>query len=615
MSIAIYCPHCERAYQLADTLRGKTIRCKQCQGTFKVQDGQHERPPVRKSTPAAAAQPGYPAAAAPDPGYVAAASAAAVQHAPAPQFEEEIPLSRVGLLKSLMWVIVWQVVSLAFAIGMPILGYLAVTRQRVDLNSIIPLIVCVLATVIGIGCFFASLASMRLFLFSTLLSSSHYVLTADRLCRISRRGKVLDEIPFANVSEVRLVTRRLTEVMGDAADADVKARILHINLRNPDLETAAMDRHFMRWSQQVHKADIALSEDFVGVPIKTACKKIKKRWQQWQEGHGQAEASAPERASERGRVPWHKNPAVLVAGALGVAVALGGLVWVLIIVLNPGAPQVAKNPDPKPGPIVPGPDPKPKQSTTEGPTPNQPRPTTEKPDTKPQPPPPVPTAPEKLAPATLPGLIAYWPLAEGEGAITLDVTRKQPAVRHGSEWVQGIKGSALRFNGTSDYVDLGADAQLNFARGAPFTLAGWVATEADAGPICAFRKANGVGGLIGVKVEKGNLLGWVRDDDGSGFGGVQLKGSPIKDGKWHHFALTRHPDGTVELFLDAQSQGKDVGKNTGGPITTDLRALASDRFVVASGKKASGYFAGSIDEVCLYNRVLTPGEISVLAGK
>ena len=77
----------------------------------------------------------------------------------------------------------------------------------------------------------------------------------------------------------------------------------------------------------------------------------------------------------------------------------------------------------------------------------------------------------------------------------------------------------------------------------------------------------------------------------------------------------RQPDGAVELFLDAQSQGKDVGKNTGGPITTDLRALASDQFVAASGKNSPPYFAGSIDEVCLYDRVLTPEEIGVLAGK
>jgi hypothetical protein len=589
MSIRISCPHCERAYHLADTLGGKTIRCKECQGTFKVEDGQDERPRGRKS----ASDP--PAA---DPGYDAAAAGAAVDHAPGPQFEEEIPFSRMGLLKSLVWLIAWQVGCLAFAIGMPILGYLAITRQGVTLQAIIPLTLGVVVTVIAVWGVFASLASMRLFLRSTILSSSHYLITADRLRRYSRRGEVLEEIPWGNVAEVRLVTRRLTEVMGEAADADVKARIVHINLRNPEHKKTVVDSHFMRWSQQVHHADLALSEDFMGVSIRTVYKKIKKRWQQWQEGPGREGDSGQYRAPKRRRVPWHKRPTVILSGVLGV-VALGGLVWVLTVALHSQKPRVAQIPDPNQQPIAEAPRTRQQQPAAEGPNAKQQLP--------------GPAAPEKLAPATLPGLIAYWPLNEGQGAITLDEARKQPAVRHGGEWVQGIKGAALRFNGTSDYVDLGDDARLTFGRGAPFTLAGWAATEAERGAICTFRKASGFG-VIGVLVVKGNLHGWVRDDN-SGFGGVQLRGGPIQDGKWHHFALTRQPDGTVELFLDGQSQGKDAGKNTGGPITTDLRALASDRFVVASGKNTPAYFAGSIDEVCLYDRVLTPGEVGVLAGK
>jgi hypothetical protein len=366
----------------------------------------------------------------------------------------------MGLLKSVAWLIAWQVGCLAFAIGMPILGYLAITRQGLTLEAIIPLTLGVLVTVIAVWGVFASLASLRLFLFSTILSSSHYLITADRLRRYSRRGKVLDEIPFGNIAEVRLVTRWLTEVMGEGADADVKARILHIDLRNPEHKKTALDCYLMRWSQQVHHADLALSEDFMGVPIGTVYRKIKKRWQQWQEGPGRGGDDGQYRAPRRRRVPWYKRHAVIVSGVLG-AFVLSGLVVVLIVALISREPRVAPVPNPNPQPAAKGPN-------AEQQLPRE-------------------AAPEKLAPATLPGLIAYWPLHEGQGAITLDEARKQPAVRHGGEWVQGIKGAALRFNGTSAYLDLGDDARLNFGRGAPFTLAGWVATEADRGAICAFR--------------------------------------------------------------------------------------------------------------------------------
>jgi hypothetical protein len=38
MAIKIACPHCDRNYNLADTMAGKTIRCKDCEQTFKVKE-------------------------------------------------------------------------------------------------------------------------------------------------------------------------------------------------------------------------------------------------------------------------------------------------------------------------------------------------------------------------------------------------------------------------------------------------------------------------------------------------------------------------------------------------------------------------------------------------
>jgi len=42
MAIKLACPHCDRSYNLADTMAGKTIRCKDCEETFKVK-GSNER--------------------------------------------------------------------------------------------------------------------------------------------------------------------------------------------------------------------------------------------------------------------------------------------------------------------------------------------------------------------------------------------------------------------------------------------------------------------------------------------------------------------------------------------------------------------------------------------
>ncbi len=410
----------------------------------------------------------------------------------------------------------------------------------------------------------------------------------------------MEEIPFGNIASVHLVTRTAKDVFGEAAeDSEARAKIVHIDLRNPEHKGTRLDYHFMRWSQKTHNTDVALVDSLFPMPIKTVYKKIKKRWQQWQEGPGREEDDRQYRAAKLPPRPWYQKPVVVVPCVLGI-VALCGLGCLLIALLKSKTPPVAAGPNPKQQqPLVDRPNLPAQQPVVEGPNPGQQQPGK--------------AAVEKLNPQSIPGLLAYWPLDEAQGRLTHDKSGVLPASLKGGEWIQGAKGAAVQLNGTSDFVDLRSDARLNFAPGAAFTLAGWVATAADQGVICSFRKTKGFG-VIGVLVIKGNLLGWVRDDT-SGFGGVRLQGGPIKDGKWHHFALVRQADGTVELFLDAQFQGKDKGKSSGGPITTDLRALGSDRFVVANRQKGPAYLDGSIDEVCLYDRVLTPAEIGALAGK
>ena len=55
-------------------------------------------------------------------------------------------------------------------------------------------------------------------------------------------------------------------------------------------------------------------------------------------------------------------------------------------------------------------------------------------------------------------------------------------------------------------------------------------------------------------------------------------------------------------------------ENSGGSITTNLRALGSERRWVLDNVKEYGspWFQGGIDEVCIFNRALTAAEIKSL---
>ena len=221
--------------------------------------------------------------------------------------------------------------------------------------------------------------------------------------------------------------------------------------------------------------------------------------------------------------------------------------------------------------------------------------------------------PEPMVPDSLPGLIAYWPLDENEGGTTNEKIGKGLTSLRGAKWVEGVKGSALQFDGEKQHLDLGRDGRLNFAAGAPFTIAGWIATAEDEGVIFSFRRRTNAFPVIELLVKSGQVHGWVRDE-GSGFGGARVSGGAVKDRKWHHVALVRHADGTVELFLDAVSQARDKGQHSGGSITTDLRTLGADRFVGKAKRPTPPAFAGNLDEFCVYNRALTVEEITILVG-
>jgi hypothetical protein len=235
-------------------------------------------------------------------------------------------------------------------------------------------------------------------------------------------------------------------------------------------------------------------------------------------------------------------------------------------------------------------------------------------------------APHQAAPGTpalptkFPGLIGYWPFDEEDAnPQALDASgQNNPGTLRGAGRTQGIRGKALSLDGSSAYFDYGASPSFNFATNAPFTLACWVKTRGDSGTIISQRNQRDDGADIDLTLEGGRVAGVVRRNGGLIPVRVATRFA-FNDEQWHHCALTRDAGNTIELFVDGVSQGKASGDAAAGPITTDLRALGSERRWVQerrldfNGVKA--YFSGSIDEFCIFNRALTGDEIKALAGR
>jgi hypothetical protein len=221
------------------------------------------------------------------------------------------------------------------------------------------------------------------------------------------------------------------------------------------------------------------------------------------------------------------------------------------------------------------------------------------------------------SPAKMRGLLAYWSLDEGKGTTAQDASpNKMEATLKGGRWVPGVKGTALKFSKEGEYLDYGDSAKLNFKAGEAFTFAGWVKTEAQQGTVVSQRNSKDGGANIDINIAGGKLLGLVRSDKKE-LGQHAIVGSKgeINDGEWHHFALTRDTRRTIELFIDGVFQGKGMGADAGGSITTNLRALGYERYWAKDGTEpAKRILDGAVDEFCIFNRALTAEEIRTLAG-
>jgi hypothetical protein len=487
--------------------------------------------------------------------------------------EDTLSFSPSRLRGALVWLLGFQLLAFVVMVSSAIGCVVVLIIEPISLRMIGGLIFIALVAMVAVCYFFMAMSNWRLFFFSTIPSSSHYLVMPDRLVRYSRAGKVVEEIPFANIAAVRSLTRRNVE------NPEITAKVIGIDLNNLDDRKTILDRQFCLWSRTVHRHDVVLIADFFDAPLKVVYQKIKKRWQQWQTAHPAAAKEASSTRQPRQKVAWYQDTGTYAVGCvvlLGLFV-LGGLTVVgglYLLRLGKGAALAVDN----------------------GPGPQQ--------AVKPA---------EHSGPKDLPGLAAHWPLNEAQGKLANDASGNGvPGHIQGGQWVQGVQGPALRLDGKGDFVDLGAEPRLNFPKGGTFTVGGWIATQSN-GVICSFRKRGTLFPIIELSVRQGNLFGWVRDDT-SGKGGAKVTGGSVHDGQRHHVALVRQADGTIELFLDGVSQGRAKGENSGGPITTDLRALGCD-LLLKTRDQPPGYLGGDFDDFRVYNRALAQTEIAALAGR
>jgi Concanavalin A-like lectin/glucanases superfamily/Bacterial Ig domain/Immunoglobulin domain len=197
------------------------------------------------------------------------------------------------------------------------------------------------------------------------------------------------------------------------------------------------------------------------------------------------------------------------------------------------------------------------------------------------------------------GPLAYWKLDETEGAVAHDYAGGHDGTYH--DVVQGASGPnvgdvAAGFNGSSSYVST-VPGLLNGLE--DFTMTGWIQRGGD--------QANRTG-LFGQndKVE----FGYINNDTIQAWtdNGLNVTPNPFPNGKWAQVALISD-GGTLTLYTNGlaaasrthvtQADNQNSFNIGGGGIFDDL-------------SRNGNWFLGRIDEVAVYNRALSAGEVNAL---
>jgi len=198
-----------------------------------------------------------------------------------------------------------------------------------------------------------------------------------------------------------------------------------------------------------------------------------------------------------------------------------------------------------------------------------------------------------------PSLVGWWKFDASSGTIAHDASGRgnDGALEGDPMWVPGIIDGALLFDGEDDYVEVGSVGISGTDRR---TLTGWVKASTT-----EIAEGTGVFGFIPDGSTDGTYFDVEVDGDGnyvvSVQGWVGIFGTV--DTQWHHLAVTYEGDGGSWYF---DGQYIDVSEGEVGTL---------DQVRIGANLNSSNYFPGLIDDVRIYNRVLSDAEIqAVISG-
>jgi hypothetical protein len=211
-----------------------------------------------------------------------------------------------------------------------------------------------------------------------------------------------------------------------------------------------------------------------------------------------------------------------------------------------------------------------------------------------------------IPPVITTGLVGWYHCDEGSGSVLHDSgPYKNDATLYNATWTAGVKNTAVVFNGSStSYGEVlhAVAGSLDFGTG-DFSIELWYKTTGnsygnDMTKQHFLSKGDPYNTGFNVGMMDDRPVAWVGSSTRYV---INLSAPQMNDGVWHSMICVRK-QGVVYLYSD------NVLNET---YTMAVNVNVSSNLIFGKhGIKNEGYYDGAVDEIILYNRALSPEEIT-----
>lgn len=213
------------------------------------------------------------------------------------------------------------------------------------------------------------------------------------------------------------------------------------------------------------------------------------------------------------------------------------------------------------------------------------------------------------------GLISYWALDEGLGAIAHDTAPGGAVADHGQlrnspAWIDGVFGAGLQFNGVNQDVLLPSSTDMNIGASA-VTLAAWVKLDvlpaSISGSFSGIFDANDDNYVLYLD-KAANELRFKVTTAGGAAERPGVPGSMLNTTDWHHVMGVYDGEGRAKIFMNGQLVDTHAAGALVGSVRPGQTSGIGSQPAETAGFPPTSLFKGAVADVALWNRRLGAAE-------